>query len=316
MKYLVFFLSLCLVVSCTKNDKENQNYIAKIGDTKISQTEFDQYMMYRPISAGKEINEEAVKKRLDEMVVSEILYQEAIRNGIDQDPAIRRRIQQILSQRLMIEKVEKAIWKDKISNQEIKEYFNQHKYQFVRPQEAKIADIFIKAQSKSEKKIKRNRALEALDEAKKIEGKWAGFGPLIKKYSDKHDNYPTGAPGYFDDQGKPAGIHENVAKAAFSLKMGKIHKTIIETPEGFHIIMLTGKRPGVNSNWQKEQHRIKRAIRSHKLEQAKKEYIKNLREKTKPILNDQQISLITHNLKNKRIKTSKPSKKPPALPGG
>jgi len=129
-----------------------------------------------------------------------------------------------------------------ISDKEIKEYYDQHMDRFTEPEKIEARHILIRPDMKNKdqegaKKAARKKAGEILERIKAGEN----FATLARKYSgDPGSAKKGGSLGWF-----PRGVMmKSFEDAAFALKTGEI-SGIVETPFGFHIIKLEGRKPAV-----------------------------------------------------------------------
>jgi parvulin-like peptidyl-prolyl isomerase len=159
-------------------------------------------------------------------------------------------------QQLIKKEVDEPLEALEITDEEIKAIYDANPLEFDRAARVRASDIFIKD---------RAAAKALLASAKKTD--LAGFRKLARERSE--DGKTKGDGGdlhFFEASGKgepPAAIRE----AAFSLdKVGAVYSELVEEGDGYHIIMLTGKRAGVTRTYEQ----AKRAIR-HKLTRERKD---------------------------------------------
>jgi len=247
---LLPLLTLALVPGCSQQEEAAQKppadatsaspVVAHVGASTISADDLKAFLATRPRSYRRQMSDEELQKRLDEIVLEEVLFQEALRLEIDQHP----------------------------------EEFN-------RPAQVRVADIFFalpEGATDAQKAELQKKAETVLVEAQALKGQRAGFGRLVRQYSTPHKLYGKGASGFFDIQGQPLGIDEQLAEAAFKLdRVGGMAEQVITTPEGFHVIMLVGKRAALNRPLETVKNRIKRRIQREGVDQARKEFIENLK---------------------------------------
>ena len=312
-----------------QDEKLKQEKIAVIDNETINAANFLDYLSYRPLYRNSDITETTVKQRLDEMIVGEVLYQEGLRLKIDREPKVRRRIQQIVSSELLAEYVDKKIRSRKIEEKELQDYYKLHKYEFNRPEQIRLADIFIAVPDGSDKELqteKKKKAEKALAEAQQIKNNKFGFGKLIREYSDTHHKYPLGDTGYFDAQGNPFGLDIKLSEQAFKLqRIGTLCDHVIETRDGYHVIMLVDRRPAVHKQFVNVKSEIKRNIRNEDLKTARQNYINDLKRKAEIQIDNDVIKDIVLELKKDRKKhisknstmptTEKTTREPPPFPG-
>lgn len=329
-----FFVLLCLSIvlfvaalGCSKDKQDNKAVskgvkdtspvVVRIGDDTITALELKNYLSSRPMSRHHRASEDYAEKRLDEMVLEVVLYQEALRLKLDQDPEVRRRIRQMLTRKLLEEQVEKEVWIRQIEEKEYQDYYDQHKDEFSRPEQVRLADIFIAVPpdaTADQKAALRKKAETALAEALKVREKRSGFGGLVRKYSDTHGKYRKGDTGFFDTEGKPVGIDKKLAEAAFKLeRVGSMSEHVIETPEGYHVIMLVGKRPAFHRELEAVKREIDHRIRREALKKAREAYIENLKKKANIKVDRASVAEILKELEEGREKQTPPAppKRPP-----
>lgn len=278
-----------------------EDIIARVGEEGIDVGYLNSYLSIRPQPPHAQVTAEAIQKRLEELIVSEVLYREALRLQLDRRSQIRWQIQQILAQQLLQEKINQPIRQKKITDAELRAYYKKHSQVFNRPAQIRLADIFIAvdpeltAQKKQEFK---DYAGQVLTAAKEIEAKASGFGDLILKYSDTHPKYPKGSTGFFDSTGQPVGLEVELAREAFKIKkVGSICDRVIETPLGYHIIMLVGKRDAVHKPFGQVKEPIRKRMYQELLAQARENYILSLKAKSKITINSEAVAAIAKTTK-------------------
>ena len=119
----------------------------------------------------------------------------------------------------------------KVSNQEIKEFYEKNKDLYFKAEpKLKARHIVVKDEKLAEKLINELKGLKG----KALEKK---FASLAKKYSIGPSKIDGGELGYFD----PKNMDSNFAKAASSLNVGEITTKPVKTRFGYHIILLEDK---------------------------------------------------------------------------
>jgi len=287
-----------------------EDTIAEVDDESINVGYFTSYLSTRPLPAYSQVTATTLEKRLEELITSEVLYRQALRIGLDKEPEIRRRIQQILAQNLLEEKVNKPVREREITDHELQSYYNEHIDEFQRPAQARLADIFIAvapAAASGQRKQKKAKAEKALAEVLAHKDEQLGFGKRILKYSDTPEKYPKGNTGFFDIQGKPIGLDTNLAREAFKLKdTGQVCEQVIEAADGYHIIMLTGRREPVNRPFERVKQQLRQRIYRERIALAQTEYIESLKKKCRIRINQDVLNeLVKEQAKAKAVKVGR-----------
>jgi peptidyl-prolyl cis-trans isomerase C len=298
--------------------------VAKVRGKAITVGEVKEYLLWSPARRTGAISKRAARERLGGMLTSEALYQEALHLGMDKDPEVVHKIRQIIIQKLLEEKVTRPVEGWKISEQELEAYYEAHKSQFYRPEQVRLADIFIsvpKDAPPEQKEEKRRLAGEILKKAISGKNKRFGFSQLIRQYWDKPKGYRRGDTGFFDREGKPAGIDSALVKAAFALnRTGEIADKVIETADGFHVIMLVGKRSETKRDLKQLAPMLKRRMKREELKRRKKAFIEEVKKKSNIEINEDVFAQLIKQMNKTqtqgqgRSNGRSPKSNPPPLP--
>lgn len=263
------------------------------GDTVVHVDEHsisaDYLMSHISVRPGPDYSQVTIEKRLEELITGEVLSKEAVRIGLDRRPDIRLQIQRILSQSLLEEKVNKPVREREISDRELRAYYDEHVDEFERPAQVRVADIFISVAqdaSSGERVEKKAKAEKILAEVLAEENQRVAFGARMLKYSDTPGRYPRGNTGFFDVEGKPIGLSPSLARQAFKLKeAGQVCQQVIEAEDGYHIIMLTGRRDALSRPFERVKEQLRLRMYRERIELAQAGYIESLRQKARIEIN-------------------------------
>ena len=231
--------------------------LAKVGDRTITVGDFaDRLASQSPYLRARFESPKRRKEFLDNLVRFELLVYEAKRLGYGDEPEIVRARRNAMIQQMVKKVVDEPLEGLEITDEEVQAVYDANPLEFDRPGQVRASDIFIE---------ERARANELLVRAKKTD--LAGFRKLAREESEDEKTKANGGDlHFFEATGEgepPAAIRE----AAFSLKtVGAVYPKLIENGNGFHIIMLTGKRPALKRTYEQ----AKRAIR-HKLTRERKD---------------------------------------------
>ena len=273
----------------TSTGASEARIVAQVDEQSIDTNYLTSYLSTRPSPAYSQLAAKTIEQRLEELITSEVLYREALRIGLDKRAEIRHQIQQILAQNLLEEKVNIPVREREITDQELQAYYDEHIDEFQHPAQVRLADIFISvnpAADSDERKQKKEKAESVLADVLAHQDDRLGFGKRILKYSDTPEKYPKGNTGFFDIEGRPIGLDLNLAREAFKLeKAGQVCDHVIKTADGYHIIMLTGRREPVNRPFEKVKEQLRQRMYRERIELAQAEYIEGLKQKCRIKIN-------------------------------
>jgi hypothetical protein len=273
--------------------------VATVNGEPVSVLEIQEYLALRP-PAGKLSSREAVRERLRELVTMQVLAQEARRRRLDREPAVKYSVEQLLARTLIDQAVAAPVAAREISGDEIEAWYQDHIRDYVRPRQIRLADIFIQVPENGSSAVweeKRREAVNLLSEAQQKKEERFGFSTLVREYSDKHPLYALGDTGYFDEQGEPLGIDPALARAAFTLKdRGAIYPEVVQTSQGFHIIMLVAVRAATEKKIADVSAEIRQRIRKQELEQKRAAFIQDLVDEAQVTIREEQLQILASSL--------------------
>ncbi|HSB31008.1 MAG TPA: peptidylprolyl isomerase [Candidatus Sulfobium mesophilum] len=295
----IFMSILCagMLFSCTQKAAEQTTQqgpvVAKVGTSGITQADFEREMKSLPDYAQQLFVGEAGKEKfLEEIIKKEILYQEALKKGLDKSPEFNRKLEEFKKLTLASALLEKEIMsKNKVSEQEVKDYYSKHKEDFTTTSQIRASHILVKTEAEA------NKVLERLKKGEKFE-------EIAKKESlDKGSAQNGGDVGYFS-RGQMVPEFE---RAAASLKVGQLSGPV-KTSYGYHIIKVTDKKTGPVVEFERVKDVIFQRLSGERQKEAFDKYIAELRKKKdyEVVINKDVLAKISPEIK----KTEKPEAAP------
>jgi EpsD family peptidyl-prolyl cis-trans isomerase len=264
MKKMVWFAFLLAALSaCSKNTVEQKGpFLAKVGTSQITQADFNREFQSLPDYARQMFQGAAGKEKfLDEIVKKEVLYQEAIKKGMDKNPDFIRKVEDFKKLTLISELLEKEIMsKAKMTDQEIREYYDKHKQDFATTNQIRVSHILVKTEEEA------NKVLERLKKGEKFEA-------VAKKESvDRESGQKGGDLGYFS-RGQQV---PDFVRAAAALKVGEIGKPV-KSEDGYHIVVMTDKKMGPVIEFERVKDMISQKLSGEKQKEAFDKYLAELK---------------------------------------
>lgn len=303
--------------TASKDKAESGMVVANVGNRNITALDFERYFSTRTSPFRRQLSREDLDKRLDRLILEEVLYQEALRLKLDEDPEMHARIRQMFTQKLMDQQINQKEWNREITEGELQEHYDRHFEEFNRPAQVRLADILIAVPdgaTAEERAVLRKKVHKILDEAMAVKEKRAGLRRLISRYSDTPEKYRKGDTGFFDIEGSPAGVDKSLAEAAFQLeRIGSMAEHVIETPEGYHVVMLIGKRSAVKRPLDAVRNQIEQQMRRQAVTKARQGYIESIKKKAEIEIDTQVVATVLDKL-NKKSVTKKPLSPQRAMP--
>src|SRR6267142_4078532 len=198
---------------------------------------------------------------LEKAVSSQGLNWEDFKNGI------RNRI---LTQKVISQEVGSHI---SIGESDGRKYYDEHKAEFVRPEQVALREIIVSTDGKKEAELPdlKKKAETALKRVKDGED----FGEIAKRLSDGSTKEQGGYIGMF----KRGELAKQLEDVVFKMKRNEL-TDVLETKQGFLVLQVIEHYDEGEQSFDKVKNEIMDRLYNEKLEPAAREYLKTLREQS------------------------------------
>lgn len=199
---------------------QKSEVVATVNGEPVTEAELTEYSRVRSDSVRVQ-NREAL---LDDLITQKVVYQDALRRKLDEDPEVLRELEMLRTRVLASAAVRKTMEETRISDEELSAEYEQLKGRMVAP-EYKASHILV--------------AEEA--QARKIIGQLnqgADFAQLAREHSTDASGKAGGDLGWFN----PQQMVPPFAQAVGQLEMGSYTSEPVRTQFGWHVIRLDDSR--------------------------------------------------------------------------
>jgi peptidyl-prolyl cis-trans isomerase C len=281
-KYLTIAALLISVAGCneqteTTEDAASENTeaaddkgatLATVNGLEVGAKEFEAAASRKIPKAGASLSMDEKKEVLDRLVDEKLLYQAALKKGLDQDP----KVQKVMVNTLLREAVYANVRNSDFTDEDLQKYFDDNKDDFVVPEKVQIKRILIKVSDD------RSDA-DAKAEAERIRGELGSKPDSFKELATKHSEDPYkrrgGDVGFVPKSGKP-GLDQAVVDKAFDLTVNDISE-VFKTDEGYNIVTIANKRERVERTFQQMKGSVLRKVKNERLKSLYESYVGELR---------------------------------------
>ena len=221
---LVAFFAVFLLTSCAKEGKQKEGYVAKIDSKVISKEDVKAQMKMLPEIAIQHFQgPEGLTKFVDELVKKEMLYLEAQKRGMDKDKEFQKKVEEFKKITLINDLLDKEIeHSPKVTDEDIKGYYEKNKEDFLINKQIRISHIFIKTE-------------DELNQVKQRIDKGEDFAKIASEMSADKASSKVGGDIGFIKKGELAPELENVV---FTMRKGQVSAPV-KVKDGFRIIKVT-----------------------------------------------------------------------------
>jgi peptidyl-prolyl cis-trans isomerase C len=270
---LAVFLVVSLAACSKKETAQSGTYLARVDGSTITQADFDREIQSLPDYAKQMFEGPGGREKfLGEVIKKEILFQEALKQGLDKSPEFIRKMEDAKKMTLISDLLEKEVMsKVEVTDKDVRDYYDRHQREFTTSR-TRASHILVKTKAEAE---------EVLERLKKGEK----FGEIAKKKSlDRASARNGGDIGYFS-RGQ---IVPEFEEAAASLKIGQISGPV-KTRFGYHIIKVTDRKAGPVAEFDRVKEIIRQKLTGEKQKEAFDSYLEALTKKYKVEINKEAL---------------------------
>ncbi len=275
-----------------------EEVLAKVGSHVLTMKRFQEQIRSLPpqLQMAMGQNPQLREQLLERWVNVTLLGEKAKNMGLDKDPEISAKIEDIKNSILAQELLKKEIKaKVKVTDDEIKEYYEKNKAKFKDPEQVRARHILIKVDPQADNKKWKEAEKKAKEIKKRLE-KGEDFAKLAKEFSDDPGTKNKGGDLGFFAKGRMVPEFE---AAAFALKPGQISEPV-KTVYGYHIIQTMEKKSAKQKELKDVKEQIRQMIQREKERKLMENMLTELKKKHPVTINKELLNKAQGNPHNFR----------------
>ena len=239
---------------------------ATVNGQEITDKDLKAILKVIPGAQFDKLTKEQQNKIIEQASEKKLLADKAIKSGIKKDPEFKKVLAQMKKDLALEMWMKKQFDNVKVSEKEMKDFYNKNIQMFKQPATAHARHILLKTKADAQKVI--NELKKAKDVKKK-------FIELAKKKSTGPSAANGGDLGWFDAKR----MVKPFSDAAFKLKKGEFTHTPVKTQFGYHVIYLEDKKPAGNVSFDQAKANIEQTLKVQKFQDQMKKIAKELKAK-------------------------------------
>ena len=252
--------------------------LATVDGTKISDEDVNNALMQatqgRLAQLPADKQQQLKKQFLEELIAKQVIYEDAKKKGITKSKEYKEQLDKIIAsikKDLAIKLWQKKLFEGiKISDKELRGYYNKNKQEFVQKESVHARHILVKSEDEAKKIISQLKGLSGEALKKK-------FIELAKEKSTGPSGPRGGDLGYFS-KGQMVPAFE---KAAFGTAVGHITTTPVKTQFGYHVIYVEDKKKAATKPFNEVKPYIEQRLKMEKFRDAMQKKMEELKSKAK-----------------------------------
>ena len=209
---------------------------------------------------------------LQQLIGKELIYDDAKKSGVTKSKEYKeeyKKLEQRMKKELAIQVWQKKLLDSiKITNKELKDYYNKNKEEFNEKESVHARHILVKTKAEAEKIIAQLKSLSG----EKLKEK---FIELAKKESTGPSGPKGGDLGYFAKGQMVPAFNDKV----FSIKKGEVTTEPVKTQFGYHVIYVEDKKPSMTRSFDEVKAFIEQRLKMEKFKDVMKKKMDELQKK-------------------------------------
>jgi parvulin-like peptidyl-prolyl isomerase len=209
-------LAGAIVSGCKKPEPAPTTFVAKVGESTISEEDFKRELKRRNLSATVQQKETA----LQDLIRTQALVERAREAGFDKDPETIARVNRLIASAYE-EKMGGPERRTTNSVSELEEYYAAHQQEFIAPSKIRVAEILVRVPGKATEEKQKEfqaKAESILQRAKSLGTNVVHFGELAREFSEEQSSrYQGGDMGWLTRPEAESRWGADVATALFQL---------------------------------------------------------------------------------------------------
>lgn len=264
--------------------------LVKVGNTTITVGEFAERLSEQsPYLRARYSSPERRREFLDNLVRFELLAAEAHNKHYDRSAEVDRTRKQMMIQAMMKAEFEDRITLTDISDADILAYYNAHSEEFNKPAQVRADHILLRDRATAQ------RVLTQVLAKRTDIAFWRETAQRYNEDVETRDRFgdlrffSRPAERRADEPVVPAAV----AEAAFSIaQIGDVYPTLVQSPAGFHIIKLRGKREALRRTLEEASRPIRNRLWRERREQRVTDFIAALRRTANVTVNESALATL------------------------
>jgi len=274
-KNIVLALTLTVALSgaAFAADEKKDEILAKVGPETVTQADFDEVMAgAQPNQAAYFGTPEGKRALVEDMADSVLFYLWGKDNKLTETEKYKETMAELEKRVLAGMAMEKVLSGAKISDEEVKKFYDDHKAAFKVPESVKASHILIQVSKDAGNDLWKKAKKEATKIRKDILAGKVSFEDAAKRDSDCPSKSRGGDLGFFTE----GQMVPEFEKAAFATKIGDISDPV-KTQFGYHIIKVTDHKDASEQPFDEVKDGIRQQLLQQKQRDTLSEYVDKLK---------------------------------------
>lgn len=284
-----------LVLCCSKPPSNpsvpEDDVVARVGERVVTVADVQAQLESQPdFVRARYSTPERKREFVEALVRSELLFQEAQRQGVDKRPEVRALFEKIVVQQLLNDVARRSA----PTEADARAYFDQHPGEFSKPDRVRVAVLEFGGTADApppdkalvQKELTRLRALKPAEQTR-------AFATLVQVRSTHESSRgQEGDVGPRTQDELAQQFSAQVAAAAFGLRESGAISEPAESPRGWTVVRLIAKQPGEQRPFDTEKAQLLMRLTAEARTKEMEKMVSSLQTQTKPTINEKALERV------------------------
>ena len=204
---------------------DNTRVLAVVGGQQITETDVDMLIASMGQAGQNYMSPQGRAAVLEELINQKLMLLDAVRNLYEREPEFKEQLARVKNELLVNYAVNKAVSSVRVTDEEAKQYFDEHPEQFAGQETVSASHILVDSEDKALELLSKIRAGEI----------------TFEDAAAEHSSCPSGRNGGTLGEFGHGQMVPEFDEACFSMEVGAISEPV-KTQFGYHIIRLDSKK--------------------------------------------------------------------------
>ncbi len=204
---------------------DNTRVLAVVGGQQITETDIDMLIASMGQAGQNYRSPQGRAAVLEELINQKLMLLDAVRNLYEREPEFKEQLARVKNELLVNYAVNKAVSSVRVTDEEAKQYFDEHPEQFAGQETVSASHILVDSEDKALELLAKIRAGEI----------------TFEDAAAENSSCPSGRNGGSLGEFGHGQMVPEFDEACFSMEVGAISEPV-KTQFGYHIIRLDGKK--------------------------------------------------------------------------
>lgn len=283
----------------TLTPEQREVVVATLGDQKITLGDVEARLAHEsPVVRSQFASQQKRKEYLTTLVQFELLAAEAKKRGLDKDPEVLEAAKQAMVRKFLADTAAEEVQSAGFSEADLRTYYDANPGLYHKPEQVEVSHILVKDEATASRVAKELRGASEGQPAKLVQA-WNDY--VGRESLDKATVPYLGSLGVVSKVPTPGATPQDLERMArvpsevVDAAMGREVMTVgtpIQSPQGWHVLMVTSRLPAVEKSFDEVKETIRPRLVKRERDLRRQKLLESLRTSVRVELNEEALQVL------------------------